>query len=919
MGIATAQRRPRITFEVIPPPLADSLPRMDVAGFVGVATTGPIDVPVLVEDVTRYREVFGTDPVLARDPATGRDRLAHLGPAVEAFLHNGGRRCWVVRVAGDDAVATAFEVPGLVYAVDGAWQTPRLWARSRGSGFDHVRLAASLAADGLPAITRIDAQRLLLAARATLVPGDLLRGSNVRDGRRRLLVVAATEVVNGATACTWDRAWRVTDDPDPGVAFTPEDAPFDTPGDWVVERVTLTLGVVDGQRLVARLEGLGCDPRHPRFVGALPDDQALFAALLPGGRPGAGGTTAATPAVAALWDEVGSPRFPLAAAAGPAQAAASWLPLALPERLRLEAAVAPVSDTAPGSARARAGLTAFAAELFLDADLRGATGPELLARADTRASRQQPLPLRGLHAVLPIGEVTLLTVPDAAHPGWREVTEELDPPPSAPVLAPPRQRAQGWIELRWEPTPGADRYVVERARQVDLLDGDRVLDGPAPLGPDADGRPGVALPPLTGCGGLVAFRVRGIVPRHGTSPWSNTVHVIEPPAAFTGPDTPLPAPPLAVEAGETGPVLTFRSAEDPQPAAVAIEVEHADDPLFAAADRTLPEPDAEVLPLGPARERHRFHRARYVATGAGPPRTGPWSHTVVQLAPPRRQTVLHPWEDRGTMLEVQQAALELATARGDVLAVLALPDADVGGGAAAHLSALGAGQRHRADVRGARSQDRTAEHGAAFAPWTVTRTPAGVRSIPPDGAMAGVLARRASEHGAWLSPANQPVRGVVALTRELEGAEGDLLATAGLNRLEQVPHGLVATSASTMSLEPTTRPIEVRRLLQLLRRIVVRHGGTYVFEPHGHRFRTLVHRQFDGLLGGLYDRGAFAGATPGEAYQVVTDRTVNPPESVAAGRFVVELRIAPTQPMAFLRIRLVQAGAGDTLAVEVVS
>ena len=38
---------------------------MDVAGFVGFAARGPMDIPVLVEDPVAFRDVFGPDLELA--------------------------------------------------------------------------------------------------------------------------------------------------------------------------------------------------------------------------------------------------------------------------------------------------------------------------------------------------------------------------------------------------------------------------------------------------------------------------------------------------------------------------------------------------------------------------------------------------------------------------------------------------------------------------------------------------------------------------------------------------------------------------------------------------------------------------------------------------------------------------------------
>ena len=88
-----ARRLPGIRFEAQPPPSPDVLPRMDVAGFVGFAASGPIGIPVPVEDAAQFAHVFGVDAPLAWDSDRGEQAYAFLGPAVRAFFRNGGRRC----------------------------------------------------------------------------------------------------------------------------------------------------------------------------------------------------------------------------------------------------------------------------------------------------------------------------------------------------------------------------------------------------------------------------------------------------------------------------------------------------------------------------------------------------------------------------------------------------------------------------------------------------------------------------------------------------------------------------------------------------------------------------------------------------------------------------------------------------------
>jgi hypothetical protein len=80
-------------------PAAPAPLRLDVAGFVGFAETGPFDTPVVVEDPTQYAAVFGGDLALAQE--AGQPVWAQLPTAVRAFFDNGGRRCYVVRVGED--------------------------------------------------------------------------------------------------------------------------------------------------------------------------------------------------------------------------------------------------------------------------------------------------------------------------------------------------------------------------------------------------------------------------------------------------------------------------------------------------------------------------------------------------------------------------------------------------------------------------------------------------------------------------------------------------------------------------------------------------------------------------------------------------------------------------------------------------
>jgi phage tail sheath protein FI len=212
-----------------------------------------------------------------------------------------------------------------------------------------------------------------------------------------------------------------------------------------------------------------------------------------------------------------------------------------------------------------------------------------------------------------------------------------------------------------------------------------------------------------------------------------------------------------------------------------------------------------------------------------------------------------------------------------------------------------------------------AQTGSDGAPPT-RRTASGARTtstlVPPDGAALGVLAGRASDRGAWVGAANQPLRDVVALFPPIPASDRLWLQEARINLVRDDPRGFLTLSASTLAEEPELVPINVRRLLTLLRRLALRRGQSYVFEPHGPALRRAVERGFDVVLTELFRRGAFAGATAEDGFRVVVDDTVNPPASVEAGRLVVELRIAPSRPLTFLTVRLAQSGPRLSITEE---
>jgi len=727
--------------------------------------------------------------------------------------------------------------------------------------------------------------------------------------------------------------------------------------------VSLELWTRRGDGTVVRLADLGLVPGHPRFLGGFPPDQVLFAPAEELAR-----STDADPAHGPLSTRrmelaAPDPRAYAPAGAGgarlltrddPAPPAPrtlhpgeapdgrdddegdggegfeAYLPLGVPTLPRDDFYQA--AQTSGRTPLERDGLAEFGAGLFLDPLLRTESAETLLDASFFHGYvAEPPRPPVRMHALLPVDEVSLLAVPDAVHPGWALRTVDTPPPaPEAPYLVPMEQPdGEGRITVHWGQVGGALEYTLEDSPDPRFRDGVRVTSIPVPQ----DGHPWrVTILRPRPCPDRLYFRIR-VRTRVGVSPWSSTLLLDLPADAFQGCGVvPLSAPVVTsfIPAGERLWVYWAEAAEDEalREARAAYErvfrVEVSPEPTFSLPE-LLHEGTGRGASMWTPETRALFFRAASwlrEREDAEEGRAGriveesPWSATLgwTSDAPSRWETLPPAQADPSVVRDVHTAMLRFCAARSDCFAVLALPRHHREPGALAHAEALVAalgGVQAPGDV-GA----RTLSFGALYHPWTVVRTTvsaAPLRAIPPDGATCGVMATRANELGAWAAPANQPLAGVAVLDPALPESVRASFLGRRVNAVAPFPRGFMSWSEETLSPDPELRGVGVRRLLILLRRLALREGATYLFAPHDRAFRRLVQRQFDALLGDLYLRGAFAGASHAEGYRVVTDDSVNPPQGVEQGRLVVELRIAPSRPLSFLTVRLVQTGAGITV------
>ncbi|WP_426594394.1 phage tail sheath family protein [Cellulomonas sp. McL0617] len=210
----------------------------------------------------------------------------------------------------------------------------------------------------------------------------------------------------------------------------------------------------------------------------------------------------------------------------------------------------------------------------------------------------------------------------------------------------------------------------------------------------------------------------------------------------------------------------------------------------------------------------------------------------------------------------------------------------------------------------------TAQFDSAFAtlyyPWIKVENPTGSNGnseilIPPSGHVAGLWARTDESRGVWKAPANDTLRGVLDVERNITQAEQGVINPLGINAIRPFgQRGIRVWGARTLASDTDWTYINVRRLFNMIESTILEGTQWAVFEPNDVTLWEGVKRTLNAYLRGLWSAGALFGASPQEAFFVNCDATTNPPESIDAGKLVVEVGIAPVKPAEFVIFRISQ-------------
>lgn len=955
----SSRRLPGFSFEVQSPPITDALPRMDVAVFVGFAASGPLHRPVAVEDTTQFHDIFGADVPLAWDDQRGEQVYAYLGPAVRSFFRNGGLRCWIVRVAGTSAQYNYVPLPGLAQ-VDIAGNLVPAFARARSEGSWSDGLQASSDLLSLPIVATsltIGDDGGLTADLAPASPRDVVEGDLLRLTFPQLQAMAyctvrsvktpkpvATGLAGQAIGTGMGTIRVVCGEVRWLVPITQPAVPADqavifsySAGAGVQElsvpvfdysvsaqrAVTMTISVApeqtpdsgsylrivaDGQQVLVMVQSVEIE----HIAGSPPIDTVQIA--------GTGFTLApAAPSIPAntlpvvekltfeLWtrEEDGTISH-LSDLGFAAQHPRYWGVLPTDEQL-YSSTVAPSSLTPVGLWQAQPPQTANA-DLWHDAST-----PRFPLSGNDEAGA-------GLGTALPLGMAML--------------PQQYLPAISGPLDALVRDGLSSFDVSLFVDDQVADARVTELLARASYLRYQATVQGQVngeqPLrgiyaALDVEEATLIAVPDAIqrGWQPSASLDVPPVQDVPGSTLAEDTASELPARPAFVACSVPVLAPPrlLALRPPDAQGTFTLGwspGAQAPGAEETIYRLEEAADGSFQGAVTIYTGNETEVTLYRHQRGQY-FYRVRAAAEGL----LSSYSNGIVVSISDQQRWRISEQADTSTLLAVQRALLRLCAARGDLIALLTLPEQYLADQAIAHVASLKAPVDTGAQTTVpplSLGEAPVFNYGSLYHPWLYVNddTQAAVASrVPPDGAICGMIAQRSQHRGAWIAPANVPLLDAVGLTTAIQRANWQRLQDLQLNLIRQEPRGIVVLNADTLSNDDDLRPLNVRRLLILLRRMAQRQGIAYVFEPNSDAFRRMVERSFEDMLELLFQRGAFAGESPATSFQVVVDGTLNSAQDMDQGRFLVELRVAPSLPLTFLTIRLVLQSSGVATITEV--
>jgi len=187
------------------------------------------------------------------------------------------------------------------------------------------------------------------------------------------------------------------------------------------------------------------------------------------------------------------------------------------------------------------------------------------------------------------------------------------------------------------------------------------------------------------------------------------------------------------------------------------------------------------------------------------------------------------------------------------------------------------------------------------------------RSVGAGGTIAGLYARTDGKRGVWKAPAGTDAQlyGVTGLGYPLRDDEDTTLAALGISTLRSFPvYGHVCWGARTLDgadeRASEWKYIPVRRLALFLEESLYRGTKWVVFEANDETTWSNVRLRVGSFMRRLFQKGAFQGRTPKDAYFVKCDKETTTQDDINRGVVNILVGFAPLKPAEFVVIKIQQ-------------
>ncbi|MEP7306024.1 MAG: phage tail sheath protein [Acidobacteriota bacterium] len=217
-------------------------------------------------------------------------------------------------------------------------------------------------------------------------------------------------------------------------------------------------------------------------------------------------------------------------------------------------------------------------------------------------------------------------------------------------------------------------------------------------------------------------------------------------------------------------------------------------------------------------------------------------------------------------------------------------------------------------------------------PWLRTTRSHGLLEglEPPDGTLAGLLARNALLRGTFTSATKIAPADIVDLFPALPMYETLVPASkpvwqgntvkplvVRLSLFGFTPAGIRLLSDVTTYPGESYRPAPVNRLVSVISRMAQHLGESHLFESHGPRLWAQLERTLRAFLTRLWGLGALDGASPAEAFDVHCDRNTMTQNDIDNGRIVAVVGFQAAASIELITVTLtVQAGSTSEAEIQ---